>query len=69
MNTPTSEKSVLRRQTHHFCVKCRYNLKEYRQEECDYCGLDLTQDNSVLNENEMNSKDSLCFRFFKYIFC
>ena len=65
MNTQT--KSVLRRQTHHYCSNCKKNLQEYRQEKCDYCDFNLTQDNSVLNENQMNNKDSLCFRFFKFL--
>ena len=42
---------MLRRQTHHFCAKCKMNLREYRQKKCDKCNSNLLIKNSVVNES------------------
>ena len=55
---------MLRRQTHHFCAKCKMNLREYRQKECDKCKSNLLVKESIVNESNQfihNCQDNESF--------
>ena len=58
---------MLRRQTHHFCAKCKMNLSEYRQKECDRCYANLLIGESVVNAsnefiNNCQDNEPLCMK-------
>lgn len=49
----------MRRATHLYCHKCKSNLQNYREDNCDRCHADLTLDGSTVSLNTIFEEENM----------